>query len=123
MLRAHQYGQACATAASQYAAEAALSGPQDPVAEMVAAFEERRDVLLDGLADVGLDCPTPEGAFYAMPRVPDGFVDEVIDRGVVVVPGDAFGEHGAGYARISYAVDVETLKEALEIMDAAVQAV
>jgi aspartate aminotransferase len=123
MLRAHQYGQACATAASQHAAQAALSGPQDAVDEMVAAFEERRDVLLDGLADIGLDCPTPEGAFYAMPNVPAGFVDEVIDRGVVVVPGDAFGEHGAGYARISYAVDVETLKEALEIMDEAAVAV
>ncbi|MFB6163643.1 MAG: pyridoxal phosphate-dependent aminotransferase [Haloarculaceae archaeon] len=123
MLRVHQYAQACATAASQYAAEAALSGPQDRVAEMVDAFEQRRDVLLDGLADIGLECPTPEGAFYAMPKVPDGWVDEVIDRGVVVVPGDAFGEHGAGYARISYAVDVETLKEALDVMDAATAAV
>ncbi|WP_299269892.1 pyridoxal phosphate-dependent aminotransferase [Halorientalis sp.] len=119
MLRAHQYGQACATAVSQHAAEAALSGPRDPMEEMVAAFEERRDVLLDGLADIGLDCPTPEGAFYAMPQVPDGFVDEVVDRGVVVVPGEAFGEHGAGYARISYAVNVETLKTALESMDQA----
>jgi aspartate aminotransferase len=123
MLRVHQYGQACATAAAQYAAEAALSGPQDCVDEMVAAFERRRDVLLDGLADIGLDCPTPQGAFYAMPEVPEGFVDEVIDRGVVVVPGEAFGEHGAGSARISYAVNVETLKEALEVMDGAVRAV
>ncbi|MFB6082872.1 MAG: pyridoxal phosphate-dependent aminotransferase [Halorientalis sp.] len=123
MLRAHQYGQACATAAAQHAAEAALSGPQDAVAEMVAAFEQRRDVLLDGLADIGLDCPTPQGAFYAMPRVPEGFVDEVIDRGVVVVPGEAFGDHGAGYARISYAADVATLKDALEIMDEAAAAV
>jgi len=123
MLRVHQYGQACATAASQHAAEAALIGPQDPVDEMVAAFEERRDVLLDGLADIGLDCPTPKGAFYAMPEVPPGFVDEAIDRGVVIVPGDAFGDHGAGHARISYAVDVETLKDALEIMDDAYRAV
>jgi len=123
MLRVHQYGQACATAAAQYAAEAALTGPQDVVDEMVAAFEQRRDVLLDGLDDIGLDCPTPKGAFYAMPEVPDGFVDEVIDRGVVVVPGEAFGDHGAGYARISYAVDVETLKDALEIMDDAYRAV
>ena len=123
MLRVHQYGQACATAASQHAAEAALTGPQDPVDEMVAAFEERRDVLLDGLADIGLECPTPEGAFYAMPKVPEGFVDEVIDRGVVVVPGEAFGEGGEGYARISYAVNVETLKEALSIMDDAYNAV
>jgi len=123
MLRVHQYGQACATAASQHAAEAALTGPQDPVEEMVAAFEQRRDVLLDGLDDIGLECPTPHGAFYAMPNVPDGFVDEVIDRGVVVVPGGAFGEHGEGDARISYAVDVETLKEALEIMGDAAEAV
>ncbi|WP_436931894.1 pyridoxal phosphate-dependent aminotransferase [Halosimplex halobium] len=123
MLRVHQYGQACATAAAQHAAEAALTGPQDPVDEMVESFEQRRDVLLDGLADIGLECPTPKGAFYAMPKVPEGFVDEVIDRGVVVVPGDAFGEHGEGYARISYAVNVETLKEALAIMDDAYDAV
>ncbi len=123
MLRVHQYGQACATAAAQHAAEAALTGSQDPVDEMLAAFEDRRDVLLDGLADAGLSCPTPKGAFYAMPAVPEGWVDEVIDRGVVVVPGEAFGAHGAGYARISYAAGVETLKEALEIMDAATQAV
>ncbi|MFB6141887.1 MAG: pyridoxal phosphate-dependent aminotransferase [Halorientalis sp.] len=123
MLRVHQYGQACATAAAQHAAEAALSGPQDPVEEMVAAFEERRDVLLDGLADIGLDCPTPKGAFYAMPEVPEGWVDAVIDRGVVVVPGEAFGSGGAGHARISYAADVETLKEALEVMADATDAV
>jgi aspartate aminotransferase len=123
MLRVHQYAQACASAPAQYAAEAALSGPQDRVDEMVAAFEERRDVLLDGFAEMGLDCPTPQGAFYAMPKIPDGWVDEVIDRGVVVVPGDAFGEHGAGYARISYATDMETLEEAIEIMAEATAAV
>jgi len=122
MLRVHQYGQACATAASQHAAEAALTGPQEPVEEMVAAFEQRRDVLLDGLADIGLETPTPQGAFYAMPEVPDGWVEAVIDRGVVVVPGAAFGEGGAGSARISYAADVETLKTALEAMDEATSA-
>jgi aspartate aminotransferase len=58
-----------------------------------------------------------------MPKVPEGWTDGVVDRGVVVVPGEAFGEHGAGYARISYAVNVETLKEALEAMDAATAAV
>ena len=123
MLRVHQYAQACAAAPSQYAAEAALSGPQDPVDEMVAAFEQRRDVVLDGLADIGLRCPTPQGAFYAMPEVPEGWVDAVIERGVVVVPGEAFGEGGAGHARISYATDTETLKEALEVMGEATRAV
>jgi len=123
MLRVHQYVQACASAPAQYAAEAALSGPQDVVTEMRDAFHERRDVLLDGLADMGLETPTPQGAFYAMPRVPEGWVDAVIDEGVVVVPGEAFGDHGAGHARISYAVDVETLKEALDAMRAATERV
>jgi aspartate aminotransferase len=116
MLRVHQYVQACASAPAQYAAEAALTGPQDPVDEMVAAFEERRDVLLDGLEDIGLETPTPKGAFYVMPKVPEGFVDRVIENGVAIVPGEAFGEHGEGYARISYAADIEDVKEALEII-------
>ena len=123
MLRVHQYVQACASAPAQYAAEAALSGPQDPVDEMVEAFEERRDVLIERFEEMGIDCPRPEGAFYAMPKVPDGWVDEVLDRGVVVVPGGAFGEHGEGYARISYAADLETIEEALDVMEAATEAV
>ena len=123
MLRVHQYVQACASAPAQYAAEAALAGPQDRVHEMVDAFEERRDVVLDGLADADLDTPTPEGAFYAMPEAPEGWVDECLDRGVVVVPGEAFGDGGDGYARISYAAGIEDLKEALELMGDAASAV
>jgi aspartate aminotransferase len=123
MLRVHQYAQACASAPAQYAAEAALTGPQEPVAEMREAFQQRRDVLLAGLAEMGLECPTPQGAFYAMPKVPDGWVDEVIDRGVVVVPGEAFGAAGEGYARISYATDIETIEAALDIMADATAAV
>ncbi|MFW6003658.1 MAG: pyridoxal phosphate-dependent aminotransferase [Halanaeroarchaeum sp.] len=123
MLRVHQYVQACASAPAQYAAKAALAGPQDRVDEMVAAFEERRNVLLDGLEDMGLDVPTPKGAFYAMPAVPEGWVDAVIERDVVVVPGRAFGEHGEGYARISYAASLEEIETALEAMRAATRAV
>ena len=123
MLRVHQYAQACASAPAQYAAEAALTGPQDSVAEMVAAFQERRDVLLDGLEDMGLDVPTPQGAFYAMPEVPDGWVEAVLERDVVVVPGDAFGAHGDGYARISYATSLENIEAALDAMREATAAV
>jgi len=123
MLRVHQYAQACASAPAQHAAEAALTGPQDGVDEMLEAFRERRDVLLDGFEDMGLRCPTPKGAFYAMPEVPEGWVEEVIDRGVVVVPGEAFGSAGAGHARISYAADIEVIKEAIEIMAGATAAV
>ncbi|GAD51801.1 aspartate aminotransferase [Halarchaeum acidiphilum MH1-52-1] len=123
MLRVHQYAQACASAPAQYAAEAALTGPQESVAEMVSAFEERRDVLLDGLEDMGLDVPTPKGAFYAMPEVPDGWVDAVLDRGVVVVPGGAFGDRGAGSARISYATSMANIEDALDAMREATAAV
>ncbi|QKY21579.1 pyridoxal phosphate-dependent aminotransferase [Halolamina sp. CBA1230] len=123
MLRVHQYVQACASAPAQYAAEAALSGPQDVVTEMADTFEQRRDLVVDGLTDIGLDVPTPEGAFYVMPEVPEGFVDECISRGVVLVPGEAFGSAGEGYARISYATSTEELEEALSIMGEAYEAV
>ncbi|QLG62378.1 pyridoxal phosphate-dependent aminotransferase [Halorarum salinum] len=123
MLRVHQYAQACASAPAQFAAEAALSGPQGVVGEMRDSFERRRDVVLDGLAEAGLECPTPQGAFYAMPRVPDGFVEECIERGVVIVPGEAFGARGAGHARISYATAEADLREALDVMGDAASAV
>jgi len=123
MVRIHQYMQASASAPAQYAAKAALNGPQDSVEEMRSAFEERRDVLLDGLEDMGLDVAKPEGAFYVMPEVPEGWCEEVIERGVVVVPGDAFGTNGEGYARISYAASMEELEEAIEIMAEATEAV
>jgi len=116
MLRVHQYVQACASAPAQFAAEAALSGPQEPVSEMVSAFEERRDILLDGLEDIGLHTPVPKGAFYAMPHVPEGWADRMLENDVIVVPGEAFGSSGKGQARISYATSTEQLKEALEVM-------
>jgi aspartate aminotransferase len=58
-----------------------------------------------------------------MPEVPEGFVDECLDRGVVIVPGEAFGDHGDGYARLSYATDEESLRNALSIMQDAYDAV
>lgn len=122
MLRVHQYAQACASAPAQYAAEAALTGPQRVVDQMVEAFEERRDILLDGLEDIGLETPIPKGAFYAMPNVPDGWVGEVLERDVVVVPGEAFGERGTGHARISYATSQQNIEEALERMAEATRA-
>jgi aspartate aminotransferase len=119
MLKVHQYMMASASAPAQFAAEAALTGPQDVVEEMRTTFEERRDILLDGLEEIGMRCPTPKGAFYAMPEAPDGFVDACLDRDVIVVPGEAFGERGAGQVRLSYATDTESLKEAIERMGAA----
>ena len=123
MLKVHQYMMASASAPAQFAAEAALTGPQDIVETMRTTFRDRRDILLDGLEDVGIECPTPQGAFYAMPEVPEGFVDECLARDVIVVPGEAFGERGAGTVRLSYATDTESLKEAIERMGEAYRAV
>jgi len=123
MLRVHQYAQACTSAPAQYAAEGALTGDMSVPAEMTESFERRRDILLSGLEAAGIDCPTPKGAFYAMPEVPEGFVEECLDRGVVVVPGEAFGEQGAGRVRISYATDEERLREAVSVMQDAYEAV
>jgi aspartate aminotransferase len=58
-----------------------------------------------------------------MPRVPEGWVDAVLDRGVIVIPGRAFGENGAGYARISYANGLDQIEAAIEAMRAATAAV
>jgi len=90
---------------------------------MTASFERRRDLLLDGFDEIGIDCPTPQGERSTRCRgCPEGFVDECLDRGVVVVPGEAFGEHGRGHARISYATDESELREALDVMADAYEA-
>jgi aspartate aminotransferase len=83
---------------------------------MVGAFKQRRDILVDGLLDMGLDVPVPEGAFYAFPTVPSGWIDDVLSRDVIVVPGNAFGTLGNGSARIAYTVDIDQLEKAIDIM-------
>ncbi|MFW6448885.1 MAG: pyridoxal phosphate-dependent aminotransferase [Halobacteriota archaeon] len=115
MLKVHQYVQACASAPAQVAAEAALTGPHDALEGMVDRFERRRDLLLEGLRAAGLEVPTPEGAFYAFPHVPDGWVEAVLDAGVIVVPGTAFGPAGAGHARISYAASEAAIERAIAV--------
>ena len=118
MLKIHQYAQACAPSVSQKAAEAAVKGPQQCVWDMRDEFQRRRDVLIDGLTDMGVDIAKPEGAFYVFPKVGDG--DEVAARlikgGVVTVPGSAFGTYGNEHIRISYAASMENIKAALDRM-------
>jgi aspartate aminotransferase len=111
----------CTSAFSQHAAVAALEGPWAPVERMVAAFRERRDVVVAGLNAVpGISCLEPAGAFYAFPRVADlGLPAAVLadrllaDGGVACLPGTAFGAHGEGYLRLSYANSVDRLRQAL----------
>ncbi len=112
----------CTAAFTQIAGIAALRGPQDGVGRMVAEFRRRRDVIVDGLnALPGVTCLRPPGAFYAFPNVrkidPDSSrLQEYLLReaGVAVLSGTAFGAHGEGYLRLSYANSVEALTEALQ---------
>jgi aspartate aminotransferase len=112
--KVHQSGQACASSIAQYAAVAALDGPQDCVEAMRAEYEARRDLLCGGLAALGVEFPWPEGAFYAFPPMDAALVERIVAAGVIIVPGESFGPRGAGYARILYAASRETLAAALE---------
>lgn len=112
----------CVNAPTQFAGIAALQGSQNSVHEMVAAFDERRGVIVDLLNAVpGFSCRRPGGAFYAFPNITgtglsahelqDKLLDEVA---VATVAGTAFGRFGEGYVRFSYANSVENIRTALE---------
>ena len=115
----------CTSAATQHAGLAALKGPQDAVAGMLAEFRARRDQIVDGLNRLpGVECITPQGAFYAFPRITNtGYsADELADMlleeaGVACLSGTAFGRHGEGHLRLSYANSRENISRALDRMN------
>jgi len=119
MLKVHQYIQACANSVAQKAAYAAVTGPKDSVNAMKEEFRKRRDVLVKGLNELGMECALPKGAFYAFPKVSDSaqVASKLISNGVIVVPGTAFGSEGDGYIRISYAASMKDIEKALNIME------
>jgi aspartate/methionine/tyrosine aminotransferase len=112
----------CTNAAAQYAGLEALSGPQDSVERMLSEFRARRDLIVAGLdALPGIECVMPQGAFYAFPRVADTdlsvetLADLLLDEaGVACLAGTAFGQHGEGHLRFSYANSRENITRALE---------
>jgi aspartate aminotransferase len=114
----------CTNAATQYAGLAALQGPQDAVESMLAEFRARRDLIVAGLNDLpGVECITPQGAFYAFPRIAetghsaDKLADLLLDEaGVACLSGTAFGRHGEGHLRLSYANSRENISRALQRM-------
>jgi aspartate aminotransferase len=112
-VKVHQYCQTCATSISQYAALAAYTGDQSCVAEMRAEYGERRRLLSEGLREIGIPFPEPEGAFYAFVPMEQQLITRILDGGVILVPGDAFGDNGKGYARLSYAASRRDITEAL----------
>ncbi|MEE7505499.1 pyridoxal phosphate-dependent aminotransferase [Methylobacterium mesophilicum] len=114
----------CVNAATQWAGIAALDGPQDCVAEMVAEFDRRRAIVVEGLnALPDVSCIVPEGAFYAFPNIArTGWKAKALastlleEAGVAVIGGPDFGVHGEGYLRLSYANSAENIRRALERM-------
>jgi aspartate aminotransferase len=118
LLKVHQYVQACACSISQLAALQAVTGPQDCVAQMREEFRSRRDLMVKGFREMGVDLVVPEGAFYLFPKVGDGdaVAAWLAKGGVIAVPGSAFGPGGKEHIRISYAAARTQLEEALRRM-------
>ncbi|MCX7754717.1 MAG: pyridoxal phosphate-dependent aminotransferase [Anaerolineales bacterium] len=111
---------------TQFAGAEALTGPQEMVNAMVAEYQRRRDAMVDGLNSLpGFSCQKPQGAFYAFPNITGtGMTSEALaalfleKAGVALLPGSAFGEHGEGYLRLSYATSIQTIEKAIERMRA-----
>ncbi|NEU56689.1 pyridoxal phosphate-dependent aminotransferase [Halorussus sp. MSC15.2] len=112
----HSHSVSCATNFVQHAGVEALENTDDAIDEMVEAFAERREFLLDRLGEEGVEAPEPDGAFYLMMPVADDdqqwCEDALEEAHVATVPGSAFGAQG--YARISYANSKERIGEAVD---------
>ena len=114
----------CVNAPTQFAGLAALKGPQDEVAKMVAEFDKRRKVVVEGLNKLpGVSCAIPKGAFYAFPNIKrTGWKAKALasalleDSGVATIGGPDFGILGEGYMRLSYANSTENILKALDRM-------
>ncbi|MBI4789512.1 MAG: pyridoxal phosphate-dependent aminotransferase [Chloroflexi bacterium] len=119
----------CVAGFSQYAGVEALTGPQDAVDQMVAAFRGRRDVIVEGLNAIpGFKCLKPRGAFYVFPNTTGtGWASKKLadyllnEAGVACLSGTAFGAAGEGYIRFSYANSLENIKLALARVREAVE--
>ncbi|HPR68910.1 MAG TPA: aminotransferase class I/II-fold pyridoxal phosphate-dependent enzyme [Kiritimatiellia bacterium] len=123
MMKLHQYAIMSAPTTGQKAAAEALERGDAAVAEMVAEYNRRRNYLIAAFADMGVPCHTPAGAFYAFPYIGDlGVSSEEFamrfleEHGVAVVPGDAFGQSGAGFLRCAYATGMDNIREAMARM-------
>jgi aminotransferase len=124
MVRIHQYTIMSAPTTAQDAALAALQQGDQYVREMVAEYDRRRRLIVDGFNRLGLTTFEPHGAFYAFPNVTaSGMDDETFaetllrEEQVAVVPGNAFGPGGEGFARCCYATAYEQIEEALRRME------
>ena len=123
MMKLHQYAIMSAPTTGQKAAAEALERGDEAVAGMVAEYNRRRNFLISAFAEMGVSCHTPAGAFYAFPYIGDlGISAEdfamrfLEEKGVAVVPGDAFGACGAGFLRCAYATSMDNIREGMKRM-------
>ena len=127
LLLTHSVG--CTAHFTQYAGIEALTGRQDQVEEVVAEYQKRRDIIVEGLNELsGVSCQKPQGAFYVFPNIKafNKTSSEIAnmmleEAGVALLPGSAFGTKGEGYLRLSYANSVENIQQALERMKSVVK--
>ena len=128
MTKIHQYTMLCAPITAQMGAIEALKNGDGEMQKMVREYDRRRRLIVNGLNKLGLDCFEPRGAFYAFPSIKStGMTSEEFagrllkEQKVAVVPGDVFGDCGAGYLRCSYATSREELVEALARIEAFIE--
>ncbi|MBE6893187.1 MAG: aminotransferase class I/II-fold pyridoxal phosphate-dependent enzyme [Ruminococcaceae bacterium] len=119
MLKIHQYAIMSSPTTSQYAAVVAMRDCDNEVEEMKKQYDMRRRFLVKSFNDMGLDCFTPEGAFYVFPCIKstglssEEFCEKLLhSKKVAVVPGGAFGSSGEGFVRVSYSYSLDHLMEA-----------
>ena len=121
LVRFHMNVVMSATSFAQEGALAALTGPTEPLQNMLEQFNARRLVMYEGLQALGIPCQRPQAAFYLFPNVSSlgltgrEFADRLLDEyGVATVPGAEFGANGGDFIRISYATSLESCKEGLD---------
>ncbi len=120
MTKIHQFAIMSSPTTSQYAAIEALRNCDAAIVKMRDEYNMRRRLMIDGLNNMGLTCFEPEGAFYVFPSIKSTGLSSaefcerlLVEKKVAVVPGDAFGESGEGFVRISYSYSLNHLIEAL----------
>ena len=128
MLKIHQYGIMSSPTTAQFAAIEALKNGEDDIKMMVDEYNRRRRYIYNGLRSIGIESFEPEGAFYIFPRIGDfGLTGEefcnklLYEYKCAIVPGNAFGASGEGFARISYAYSIKHITQALERIEAFVK--
>ncbi len=120
MTKIHQFAIMCAPTSSQYAAISALKNGDKDIEMMRTSYNQRRRFLLNAFREMNLECFEPYGAFYVFPSIKEfnmtseEFATRFLEEEhVAAIPGNAFGDSGEGYLRISYAYSIENLKEAI----------